>query len=151
MKDWILLISGDSPCGATKHRKVVSFIGMKAWLLKGCFSIILIFIGKVLFKAEKTLTIVLPPSVNVSTFAKLSNRFAYPSFIFVGSILSVDIKSPYELKFDLFIFIGLTIFCQCEALMTELYTCILSARMIKIIFTFFMLIHNSQKLNCLNA
>ena len=50
------------------------------------------------------LTTVLPSSFEVSTFAKLSNRFAYPAFISIGLISSVDIKSPYALKLDLLIF-----------------------------------------------
>ena len=70
-----MLISGNSPCGATNDKKVVSFIGINAWLPKGCFSIISIFIGKVLFKAEKILTIAFPPSFEVLRSAKLSKRF----------------------------------------------------------------------------
>ena len=60
--------------------------------------------------AEKILTIVFPSSFEVFRSAKLSNRFAYPSFISIGLISLVDIKSPYALKFDLLIFIGLIIF-----------------------------------------
>jgi hypothetical protein len=48
-------------------------------------------------------------------------------------------------------FIGLTKICHRQALMTLLKTRIKTAKRIKIIFTFFMLIHNSQKLTCLNA
>ena len=58
-----------------------------------------IFIGKVLFKVEKILTTVFPPSLEVLIFAKLSKRFAYPAFISIGLILSEEIKSPYVAKF----------------------------------------------------
>jgi len=45
----------------------------------------------------------------VFIFAKLSKRFAYPAFIFIGLILSEEIKSPYEAKFFLVISIGFII------------------------------------------
>ena len=60
INDSILLISGLMPGGATKDKKVVSFIGINAWLPKGCFSIISIFIGNLLFFALKILTIAFP-------------------------------------------------------------------------------------------
>ena len=53
-----------------------------------------IFIGKVLFKAEKILTIVFPSFFVVLRLAKLSKRFAYPLFISIGLISSEEIKSP---------------------------------------------------------
>ena len=102
IKNSILLISGLSPDGVTKAIKLVSFMGINAWLPKGCFSIMSIFIGKVLFKAEKILTIVFPSSFEVLIYAKLSKRFAYPAFIFIGLILSEEIKSAAVNAADFF-------------------------------------------------
>jgi hypothetical protein len=48
-------------------------------------------------------------------------------------------------------FIGLTKICHRQALIILLNNRITIARMTKIKFTFFMIIHNSQKLICLNA
>ena len=62
-----------------------------------------IFMGKVLFKAEKILTIVFPSSLEVLIFAKLSKRFAYPAFISIGFDIIGGNKSPYAAKFFLVI------------------------------------------------
>ena len=63
------------PSGATNATKVVSFIGIKAWLPRGCFSIMSIFIGNFLFNAEKMLIVVSPFSFDVF-------KFAIPSYLF---------------------------------------------------------------------
>ena len=57
-------------------KKEESFIGIKAWLPKGCFSIIFIFIGNFLFFAEKILIIVFPFLTEVLILHKLSYLFA---------------------------------------------------------------------------
>ncbi|SVD45645.1 uncharacterized protein METZ01_LOCUS398499 [marine metagenome] len=53
-----------------------------------------IFIGKVLFRAEKILRTVFPSSLEVAILAKSSKRFAYPEFISLGFTSFVAIKSP---------------------------------------------------------
>ena len=97
-------MAGFSLGGATRDKNVVYFIGINAWLLSGCFSIISIFMGKVLFRAEKILIIVFPSFFEVFILAKLSKRFAYPAFISIGLTSSEETKSPYVAKFILVIF-----------------------------------------------
>ena len=87
-------------------KKVVGFIGINAWLPKGCFSIMSIFIGNDLLSAEKIHIVVSPFSFDVSILAIPSNLFANPSLISIGLIPSVVIISPNLEKLSLVIFFG---------------------------------------------